>query len=110
MSEHTTGPWYVDDGSSEHFITIHRAWDKDVRPENDAGAGMGDYRGVLIATLEHQNDNPIVPKSRALSNAILISAAPELLTALEHALQIIGHPDDAGSKYIASVIAKAKGE
>lgn len=33
----------------------------------------------------------------------------KLVTVLEFALTIIGHPDDAGSKFIASVIAQAKG-
>lgn len=39
--------------------------------------------------------------------AHLVAAAPELLGALKFASAIIGHPDDAGSKYIVSVITKA---
>ena len=33
----------------------------------------------------------------------------ELVEALEFAQAIIGHPDDAGSKFIAATIAKARG-
>ena len=44
------------------------------------------------------------------ANARLIAAAPDLLEALKLARDIIGHPDDAGSKIIAAAIAKAIGE
>jgi hypothetical protein len=43
-----------------------------------------------------------------IQNARLIAAAPELLEALKLAQSIIGHPDDAHSRHIAAVIAKAE--
>lgn len=44
------------------------------------------------------------------ANARLICTAQELLEALKFARQIIGHPDDAGTKLIDEVIAKATGQ
>jgi hypothetical protein len=41
--------------------------------------------------------------------ACLIAAAPELLAALKTAVEVIGHPDDSFSVYIAKLIAKATG-
>jgi hypothetical protein len=40
----------------------------------------------------------------------LIEAAPELLAALKTAAEVIGHPDDSFSMYMARLIAKATGE
>ena len=39
----------------------------------------------------------------------LQAAAPDLLAACKLALDIIGHPDDAGTKIIAEAVAKAEG-
>lgn len=86
---HTPGPWTI-------FGTFN------VRGANGRG----------VATTGGINDGRIADGGFAenSANARLIAAAPDLLEALKFARQIIGHPDDAGTKLIDDVIAKATGQ
>jgi len=86
QQKHTPGPWEVDD-STEYKLTIVAPWNEKVKPEKDSG--YGDYRGLHVCYIEHQNDNPCVSKKQAQSNANLIALAPTLLENCRGMLQCI---------------------
>jgi hypothetical protein len=111
MSGHTPGPWEITSISQR---------------SGDIGIGQRDQR-VLIAEVTNavsfgemvaEAINRGIEGSHVLrsddattqwANARLIAAAPDMLDALKAALVLIGHPDDAATKAIAAVIAKAEG-
>lgn len=90
MSKHTPGPWV-------HIPASYPNHEHQINNDN----------GSLVAS---------VPDSRlnAAANAQLIAAAPELLDALRHAVQMLGNQYSAesrekGWKAIEKAIAKAEG-
>ena len=72
MSKFTKGEWIFE----ESDFTIRT---KDFQ----SNAGMGDYRGVIIASIDSENWRGVRPDSIAekTANARLIAAAPNLLEA-----------------------------
>ncbi len=76
--KHTPGPWKIDD-DKDCTLTIVAPWSADVKPAS--AVGYGDYLGIHIAKIDHQNDNACVSKNQAIANAALIAAAPDLLVA-----------------------------
>ncbi len=97
-TKHTPGPWA--DGDTRHIM-----------------AAVGN-NSVLIAEVHHAiHDTPLLTKEQGRANAALISAAPEMLEALESALALIesgtlriSHDVDTSAvSKVKSAIAKAKG-
>ena len=80
MTQHTPGPWKIHD-DNENTLDVIAPWSTTVRPES--ASGYGDWRGITVSTIRHQDDNPCVSKDQASANAALIAAAPELLEALK---------------------------
>lgn len=85
----TPGPWFV------------------------TGSGLGRYvdanvRAGVLQEVAWCGATEVSEQMEA--NARLIAAAPELLAALKTAAEVIGHPDDSFSVYMARLIAKATGE
>lgn len=88
---HTPGPWRADE------------------------YGVRDRGGYICkitwpSRYPDQNERYAQEIAERTADARLIAVAPDLLAALMVAASIIGHPDDAMSKHIQDVIAKAKGE
>ena len=94
MKTHTPGPWIVYQPES-----IHICYEGE---DNPATIRAG---GTHVATIPGMR--PHLTGNR-LANAHLISAAPDLLAALER----LAHPmaDDEDLDYAREVIAKAKGQ
>jgi len=84
-AKHTPGPWQVS-RDNDTTLTIVAPWSDKVRPGCE---GWGDYRGIHTATLTHHSGEGAVPREHAEANARLIAAAPELLSELQKAHQII---------------------
>jgi hypothetical protein len=83
-TKHTPGPWQIDSEAGQvHIVTTGSAIARVMAMRAD---GCGE------------------------ANSRLIAAAPELLAALKTAAEVIGHPDDSFSMYMARLIAKATGE
>jgi len=94
--KHTPAPW--------KFYTS---------PQPNGCPIVGTYNGLMVAMLAH-SINEKDQKETAIANARLIAAAPELLEALEMAIQI---GDQCSRGFLAefhakakAAIAKAKGE
>ena len=97
MSKHTPGPWAIKKSPKAEAVTDGKDWPWLVS-YNDGG-----YEGYLA----------IVQTENAKANARLISAAPELLEALENLERTAGLPamqDDPARAAARAAIAKAKGE
>lgn len=93
MSKHTPGPWFVDHKSP--FLV--RAGD-DIDGRHIAHIGPANY------TPRFDVDEP---------NARLIAAAPDLLEALEHMLNVCPAIDSSGEEArgkALAIVARAKGE
>jgi hypothetical protein len=88
MNKHTPGPWEV------FYKAKYDEWHVSV-PMSEGNMRWGLFDDGV------RSENPE-------ADARLIAAAPELLEALKLAQSIIGHPDDAHSRHIAAVIAKAE--
>lgn len=95
MNGHTPGPWALDE--SRHEGSINR---------------MEPFRHIgMVSLFQHDHTS----KAENLANALLISAAPELLAALEECVRIHGTDRDGWpiqTGYIGAAraaIAKAKG-
>lgn len=75
MSGHTPGPWYADPSKRvKGFAVTHD----------------GEPNPLAIALRKPKNSySKGIPDTKALANARLIAAAPELLEALEELLQLI---------------------
>ena len=89
-SEHTPGPWRIDDDPYHIIAAYNGDW--------------SDFWSVATATGDCGPG-----KSRTAANARLISAAPDLLEALEVALPFI-RTSDAVLQLARAAIAKARGE
>ncbi|NBJ13301.1 hypothetical protein [Microvirga arsenatis] len=72
---HTPGPWKFEDWDG-YTLCVYAPWSDTVTPN---ASGYGDYRGIYICKIEHQNSNECVSKAQAVANARLIAAAPTLL-------------------------------
>lgn len=101
MSEHTPGPWSVEDASAIHArkrdIWIETAAKRLAGVDTDWGTGS-----------PHT-----IPHNEALANAHLIAAAPDLLETLEYARGIVAMElgeESAHLRPLDAAIAKAKGE
>ena len=79
---HTPGPWKLETHKDGYFDIV-RPWDKDVAPDNTAC--FSSYMGAHIAEVIYQSTG-VANKEQALTNAALITAAPELLEACHKAL------------------------
>ena len=78
--KHTPGTWVVD-SSTEYRLIICAPWSEKVKAGE--ASGMGDYRGIHVAYIDHQYENPCVALLQATANAHLIAAAPNLLAYAE---------------------------
>lgn len=109
MAEFTEGPWSVSD-TEDYRLLVVAPWSMRVRPES--ASGYGDYRGLHIASIQHQNDNPCVSKAQAVANARLIAAAPDLLAACETARERMVEAGWHPSTYavLEEAIVKATGQ
>lgn len=98
MSKHTPGPWSVTESSDWTGMS-------GVSLGIDDAAGQEGERDYHLATVVHGDPEELA------ANARLIAAAPELLEALEDALQYLQHhlPDEALEPHRAA-IKKARGE
>ncbi len=88
-SQHTPGPWRCEHGPGEYRIMC-----------NDKTRGLNGYLGGLVI------GHPLVELA---ANARLIAAAPDLLAALEAALQAAG-PHRWWHDEARAAIAKARGQ
>ena len=91
--KHTPTPWSF----GSQFIAKH------------VGPSVLDYEHIATIPDHLQSDDP-----QWEANAAFIVQAcnshDDLVAACELALTIIGHPDDAGTKFIADALKRAKGE
>ncbi len=97
--KHTPGPWRVSSESPRIIKKDYRA--------------IGSDAGFLIAsTMGHDKSGFYASEQEADANALLITAAPELLEALEELLAATQHlePCPATADKARAAIAKAKGE
>lgn len=69
-TKHTPGPWHVES-------------DDTIRSKDFSSIMMGDYRGVIVASVEPGHAGRDHARPEAAANAALIAAAPELLEACE---------------------------
>ena len=72
--KHTKGPWKVDE-KTEYTISVHAPWSDRVKVVEEQT--FGDYRGALICEMHYNSGVPT--KEKALANAKLIAAAPDML-------------------------------
>jgi hypothetical protein len=102
-AQHTAGPWSLD-----------KDWD----PFDNATWAIFDDFGTTIAHVESWDGDEETEK-QATANAMLLTAAPTMLSALQAALEAIGDTydardsDDDGESIrdiITAAIAKATGE
>ena len=100
VTKHTPGPWVADDNEGFSMWKIYSRM-------SPSGSWV---QGPCVAKV-------IGDSAEADANARLIAAAPELLEALEKALDALGGNDpydlgydDSICGYIRAAIAKAKGE
>ena len=109
-AKHTPGPWAVRDDGMDYACPII----------DSPSVGRGYYASIATATQRdpHPREGGGIPIATARANARLIAAAPDLLAALEKAVERYGKPggpwnvpSDPGT-WIAdsrAAIAKAKG-
>ena len=105
---HTPGPWKVDTGNDGDGIRVYQ---QRCRPELHGAQ-------PLIAALDPGRDWIAVPDTELGYNALLISAAPDLLEALHAVMwhldaRLIATPDDLAQEALdaaRAAIRKAKGE
>lgn len=91
MSKHTPGPWNF-------------SWQ--IQPNGCPTVGSN---GLMVCMVAHSAKNP-EQKDTALANASLISAAPDLLAALELTFKLSGDRLSVFEEIqIRDIIAKAKG-
>lgn len=95
MSEHTKGPWGIEEDDDFGFAIID--------PKNH-------YNEIGFCSV--YMDRVDKPRDVAKANANLIAAAPDLLEALENCYKVLkmGEIDTALSLQCRLAIAKAKGE
>lgn len=99
MSQHTPGPWLVEDAISPEGETLYL----DIKPASHYHA----YRGTIANVWEAEHIDGIT-WDEARANAALISAAPDLLDALVR-LQSAGGIWPDLQRYVDAAIAKATG-
>ncbi len=87
---HTPGPWFI--GKSADGTLV-------IKP--DTGTAPWNHGDCVAA---------VRPTERAMANAALVSAAPELLQALEGALDVIQAIIPGPHRTIRDAIAKATGD
>jgi hypothetical protein len=92
MSGYTKGPWEIGiyPGDPNHYIVI---------------------KDRTICTLDQSYYNKAISEPQCVANAHLISAAPEMLAALEELYSCLDqHQEMPEVIYAKKIIAKAKGE
>ena len=87
MANHTQGPWMAD----PEFTQV---WDKEGR--------------VRVADCDHKGGIARLPHGERRANMLLISAAPDLLAALQRLMRY-DFGESAGAKEARAAIAKATG-
>lgn len=104
--KHTPGPWAAKKGVGWYVVRSAHSQD------DNFAIAVGSNKTSLV-------DAPTGDDAEAKANARLIAAAPELLSACEHAMTLLSPFDDAGLSLglgsdalypIKSAIAKARGE
>lgn len=102
--KHTPGPWVV--GSSDFLDQ----WVCIDAPSGDPDLDYESWEGIAMAYGCHESPSKGLKKAKA--NAMLLSAAPELLDALEELIAATQHldPCQATADKARAAIAKAKGE
>jgi len=102
MSAHTAGPWYPGHFGREDMTCQCRTILSEV--------GVGGICTILVDNglpiSEGGNDAP--PKAEAVANMHLIAAAPDLLTALKYAAELLEYGGFDMTK-VEAAIAKAEG-
>ena len=98
-ADHSPIPWRVhDDGATR--LTVCSPWTATHRAGDSSG--YGDYRGIHVAVIDHQGDNPCVSKATALANASFIVRAVNNHEALLAALKMLvydgEHMQDCGAQ------------
>lgn len=102
---YTKGPWFVDyhdDDPQEIYISA---------PNGDLDLGYTKWSG--LASVWGNDDMPEVGAMKALDNARLIASAPELLEALQYAVEVFEIEVPMGNPTIEMMkqaIAKATGK
>jgi hypothetical protein len=112
MSQHTPGPWYWTAPNYEGVCIIGTDG-----PRHKAIAnvydGEPDYAAYRAAGHDSERYAREAMRAETKSNARLIAAAPELLAALEYALNWLasypGHGADSAYDKARAAIAKAEG-
>lgn len=94
--KHTPGPFAISE--EKNRLVIYAPWSDRVRPETSDG--VCDYRGVHIAHIAHQGDNPCVSLGQARANATLLYAALDMAEVLE----MLAAEADAGTVMIPSAL------
>ena len=97
---HTPGPWIVRDDEMDYACPII----------DSASVGRGYYASIATATQRdpHPREGGGISIATARANARLIAAAPDLLAALEKAVERCDEPE-AWSADARAAIAKATG-
>lgn len=92
MSKHTPGPWRIGTPGPNGCYTV------------------GTERGLMTAMVAHSINEPD-QKEQAIADAALISAAPELLEALEYVMDrlVDKHETDEAAVQARAAIVKARG-
>lgn len=68
----TPGPWKSTENDELH-VGVVAPWSETVSPKTQPG--LGDFRGIHVCEIIHQNDNPCVSKAQAVANMEFIAAA-----------------------------------
>lgn len=76
--KHTPGPWYYEEKSQTVRV---KEWEK--------YRLMGDFRGCIVASLKESHNECDESRQEAEANARLIAASPDLLEALQKAVEVI---------------------
>lgn len=98
MNSHTSGDWYVNCTTVDDRVV---AWEI-------VGREYGSSKPLCVGMVKIQDSGKEIVKN--LNDANLMSAAPNLLEALEEAIQCCGDHDPIWLEDAIYAVAKAKGE
>lgn len=99
-NKHTPGPWLFDRDS---WTIRSRVWGRSDQ--------MGDYRGCIVADFTEAHGGRKHAFDETTANAQLISAAPDMLVALEEARLVLEEVSQGSCLVsVLNAIKKAKGE
>lgn len=111
-TNHTPGPWVLDEYKEGLYFDVRRRWDSNVTPGNSDTYGSGE--GAHITGISYGGPGAVPTRAQAEANGRLIAAAPDLLAALERIavwdFNILGDCVAEAQAMAQAVIKKAKGE